>query len=581
MLPDCTRDPEGLALLTACKENPLDPAPRLILSDWLEDHGEDDVARCLRESMAGDGCMVPLPTRAQERWQPLNGCDHGWLCLRPVAETVERKLDELRDCPWFGAVSFDWLSYETVRRMIEITRPLSHVVKLELDSGWLRGGTFEDDSLACLSHLSLHSNLVDQHDLAMLCRDKRVRRLTALNLAEASLTFDGLTELYEPVWRRSLRSLRLKMSFHARREQGVACLPLSDLDRLELTEGRVGDEVLQALADREWANLRSLALRYMNVSDIPLQHALAACPPGRLTTLDLSGNALGDFGLQALAAWPGMGRLEQLRLNWVYAGSAGFAALAASPQADCLRRLDMSDNRWLDEDLMAGSSRADFPGLTELALNECDLRADSFSNLARSPMMARLSKIRLSKNRLEVAGVQQLARSARALTHLDVSANFIGDAGVKHLADAEGVRRICELNLADNGIAAPGVAQLASSPNMPDLSALTLSRNPITDNGLRVLANSRILTGLRTLHASQVGATDAGLRALLDSPHLGPLESLNLWGNQITDAGADVLANCEALDTLTDLYISEEHLTDTGKAALRNSPHLRHTIIHW
>ena len=41
-------DPEFLALLAACRHRPADDAPRLILSDWLEEHDEDAWAELIR-----------------------------------------------------------------------------------------------------------------------------------------------------------------------------------------------------------------------------------------------------------------------------------------------------------------------------------------------------------------------------------------------------------------------------------------------------------------------------------------------------------------------------------------------------
>lgn len=41
-------DAEYLALLEAILENPADDAPRLILSDWLEEHGEEERAEFIR-----------------------------------------------------------------------------------------------------------------------------------------------------------------------------------------------------------------------------------------------------------------------------------------------------------------------------------------------------------------------------------------------------------------------------------------------------------------------------------------------------------------------------------------------------
>lgn len=48
---DHTTDVEYLALLEAIRTNPADDAPRLILSDWLEEHGEDERAAWIRHEV--------------------------------------------------------------------------------------------------------------------------------------------------------------------------------------------------------------------------------------------------------------------------------------------------------------------------------------------------------------------------------------------------------------------------------------------------------------------------------------------------------------------------------------------------
>ena len=47
--------PELLRLLEACKEAPDDRAPRLVLADWLEEHGEAERAELVRLTVALTG----------------------------------------------------------------------------------------------------------------------------------------------------------------------------------------------------------------------------------------------------------------------------------------------------------------------------------------------------------------------------------------------------------------------------------------------------------------------------------------------------------------------------------------------
>ncbi len=48
---DPRQHPEYVALLEAIRENPEDDAPRLIISDWLEEQGADDLAQEIRRQV--------------------------------------------------------------------------------------------------------------------------------------------------------------------------------------------------------------------------------------------------------------------------------------------------------------------------------------------------------------------------------------------------------------------------------------------------------------------------------------------------------------------------------------------------
>ena len=586
MLPDCTRDPEGLALLTACKESPLDLAPRLILTDWLEDRGEDDVARCLRESMAGDGGMVPLPTRVQERWQPLNGCDHGWLCLRPVAETVERKLDELRDCPWIGAVSLSKIPFSLARTLIHEHAAMTQLVRLDSPGSWspVRNPVGGEDAFRNLASLTFESTLIDRQEIEAMCHDRRLHRLLELVQAGENRLGGDVRDLVKASWRNQLRTLQFGLcstSWGGMRNL-LSRRHLTAVESLIFSgPARYGDQILHRLNGKNvLPALRRLATRRMDVSADGLRAFLAHDSERRLEALDLSKNDFGDTGLETLAAWPGLASVAALRLEDVHAGAAGVAVLAASKYAAQLRTLDVGDNPNLN-DRHGNLEDCELPNLTRLNMAECGLHGSTIRALSRSPLFARTAELNLSYNRMGGWGTHCLSEIPDwRVQKLNLAQNFATEEGLQRLVRNASWTELRQLNMDENGIRGDCLRFLGSW-QPASLKTLSLSRNPLDDLGLRALAGWPALARLRGLTLSQVGASNAGLRALLDSPHLGQLESLNLWGNPITDAGADALANCEALGTLTDLYISEEHLTDKGKAALRSSPHLRHTIIHW
>jgi uncharacterized protein (TIGR02996 family) len=131
-----------------------------------------------------------------------------------------------------------------------------------------------------------------------------------------------------------------------------------------------------------------------------LWHDLGSCTwLGRVRTLDLEKNDLGDVDLEALAGSPHLGELATLLLWHNQVGDPGLLALlqASLPR---LTRLDLSSN--LITDLGAGA-------------------------LARSPLLALLNMLDLTANQVTDAGALALAGSPRAakLNLLELAKNPI------------------------------------------------------------------------------------------------------------------------------------------------------------
>ena len=82
---DHTTDPEYLALLRRILENPADDAPRLILSDWLEENGQDERADFIRVQCEL-GRHIEKTKADRESGQHHNGPD-GYM------KNLENKLD--------------------------------------------------------------------------------------------------------------------------------------------------------------------------------------------------------------------------------------------------------------------------------------------------------------------------------------------------------------------------------------------------------------------------------------------------------------------------------------------------------
>jgi uncharacterized protein (TIGR02996 family) len=207
MWPDCATDPTGLALLQGAKDHPGETDRRLILADWLEDHGEAEVANCLRRSLHHSSGWALFPPSSAQRWRPWNGCTRGWLGVRG-------QVAHLPDSPWFCALYPGEKNLGPAGAQALATAPaLAHLCYLNLASNTigptgaqalaaanlgnlaslnLTANTIGDVgvqalaacSLTRLSELGLNSNAIGDVGVQALEKSRSLRHLTSLYLAD-------------------------------------------------------------------------------------------------------------------------------------------------------------------------------------------------------------------------------------------------------------------------------------------------------------------------------------------------------------------------------------------------------------
>jgi len=98
---------DGQRLLRRILDNPEDDAPRLILSDWLEDNGEEERARFIRSQVFLSRNDNPPPCSKPEDCYYANRCQHncGVVDRDRVCEPhwkIVRDLFDKHKCEWFG-----------------------------------------------------------------------------------------------------------------------------------------------------------------------------------------------------------------------------------------------------------------------------------------------------------------------------------------------------------------------------------------------------------------------------------------------------------------------------------------------
>ena len=235
--------PIVLAFLRDIKANPDAPTPRLVLADWLEEHG--DAVRAARgEFLRLQSLAAPSPS-AEHEAQLLRRFETAWLGpLRPLA----------------------------------------------LSWSWRRG----------LLHLEIPARVL-LDDSAELVRTEAFAWVEGVTFR--NLTIESVKRLADSSWLGWLNTLDLGYNFI--RDAGVAALAASpnlvNLRTLWLRRNAIGDRGATALARSEnMAKLETLSLVDNEIGDAGAR-ALAASPLlAHLRLLNVEGNYIGGPGLAAL-----------------------------------------------------------------------------------------------------------------------------------------------------------------------------------------------------------------------------------------------------------------------------------------
>ncbi len=306
--PPAAPRPELMALLHAAKEQ-LDEAPRFVLADWLEEHGDEhDLARAEFVRLQCQSARLPSDSaeaRSLVEREKLLLRKHGAAWLGPLPAVA-------------GPMALD------VRRF---SRGLLHVAEA--------GQRLAGQAGLALEQTEAHT-WVDRWTVHSISE-----RLLS-KLAETSL-LGGLTTL-------SFRCCAL-------RGEGARTLSSAALDclsTLDLHHCWIGDDGATALARcRSARRLRSLDLSQDLIGAAGIRKLGAWPGLATVKRLDLSANAFYEPGALALARWPALPNLRALNVSNCFIGDKGAEALAASPLVASLTELNLVFNKIGDAGAMA------------------------------------------------------------------------------------------------------------------------------------------------------------------------------------------------------------------------------------
>jgi uncharacterized protein (TIGR02996 family) len=464
-------DQEFLQHITA---NPDDDAPRLVFSDWLEEHGDDERAEFIRVQVqraslpTWDAAQVGLRIREQE-------------LLTRHGETWLKEMPEIPGVRWEGfrrgivaVVSF--VNFEAMRTSAHACRAIAPIEAVRVSWPRRRESTENVPPIAELRELTLTGG-----------RPMGSREVSRLANSP------------------QLATLRV--------------LKASGLDAQEL--GRLA-------ASPHLKNLRTLCLTSNGVGTAGVLSLTKAANLTKLETLDLTGpgyyesyydNPLIDLaGMEALANWKGLKSVRSLSLSGSDVRSGGLRQLLQSPHASGLKSLSLRSGR-LDGLAMAEFVRANKKlRLESLNLGENVLKDAGAENLSAAECLSELKILRLDRCEIPEDGAIHLAKRASfvdGLRILEAGHNHFGNAGLEALLQRSSTT-LHTLGLRNNTLTNKSAALLAESPASNELLELDLGENALTPVAATSLGESANLRRLLVLHLGD--NPKLGQKALASAP---------------------------------------------------------------
>lgn len=415
-----------VALLNACRADPVSDLPRLVLADWLDEHDDPARAELLRVQ-----CELARPSLDTERVAEL--------------KSRERTLIDANWRAWAGglhAVCCDWIDGIARLRQIQVARQAS------LHEGLAAAPTVgrADPYLSGLPW-ALTRGLLRLTSPPANLNTAEVRRWSLgedvawLDCVWLTLRDERFHTLAKPI--RVPRGLR----------------PYLSVD-LAISTSLENPAMVVAAVAADYGRVSQLRLDGANsaaIAEVLLRKELP-----RLASLDVGGAGVPIDTVIALSKRAP--RLNILRAWRTPLGDSGFAALLATPWGETLHTLEVM-NCDLGDDAMTSLVRSGLLGRLygpQLNLSMNRVADAGLATLAGAGDLLHFSELVLRENRVGDAGVEALAASpfAANLRYLDLWKNRLTDRAALALAASPHLGQLRDLNVRDNALTDAGRAAL-------------------------------------------------------------------------------------------------------------------------
>jgi uncharacterized protein (TIGR02996 family) len=542
------------ALLAGIRENPDDPALRLILADWLDGEGQADRAEFVRllcraeaeTDVAGRALVELRATTLLSRWAsqwlgPLPRerilWDRGTIVLRySDPDEMAQPLPDHPASAWVTGLALHLPPCLLAQRpnALAACPRSSEIIDLRLERQMLSASRlselFAALSLPRLRHLSLAANNLGEEAGAILKSFPWFTRLRSFSLSRGGATGGAMRSAPLLLDGRAIRA-------KARGDDLVRLLVETDGfglgETLDLSRQGLGDDAIEALAGAPFlARIRRLDLSGNQIGPGGTE-ALAASPhAANLTELNLANNPVAD-GAVALAASDSLSQLKRLDLSSTQLGPPGARAVASSVRFANLTDLNLGGNAIGDEGVRALLADDSLPALQRLDLRGASFGLESLEAIRPSRLWA------MVQHPLQAAGASRFDDSLEVTHHGANPEEGSPTQRMASVARAEGLR---QLKITGNG-------------------------SPMTSEEMAFLCESSALRGLASLHLNQVGLSGDLLGQLLVSPIVETLHELHLVGTALGPGAGEQLGRCSGLRSLRSLDLWDNELGD-GLVAL-------------
>ncbi|XP_072133413.1 uncharacterized protein [Mobula birostris] len=336
------------------------------------------------------------------------------------------------------------------------------------------------------------------------------------------------------------------------------------LMELNLNDNQLGEsgvKLVSAALRKAECKIQKLWLRDVGLTDSGVEQLASALSTNpSLMELNLNDNKLGDSGVKLVseALRNSKCKIQKLWLRNVGLTDSGAQDLVSALRTNpSLKELSLNDNKLEDSGVKLVSAA--------LRISEC-----------------KIQKLWLRNVGLTDSGVEDLASALStnpSLTELNLSANELGDSGVKLVSAALTNSKFCiqKLWLSDVGLTANGAKDLISTLSTNrSLKELSLNDNKLGDSGVKLLSAALRDSecNIQKLCLWNVGLTDSGAGDLNAALGGNPsLTVLNLNNNKLEDSGVKLVSAAlkKSRCKLQELQLRNVGLTDSGAKDLAST----------